>query len=57
MTDDQNNTANLDGDLINLNDDQVGGWSKKLGVTESELQAAVEKVGPNVGDVRRFLRK
>ena len=43
--------------LISLNDDQVQGWSDRLGVTVNALQVAVEKVGPKVADVRRFLRK
>jgi hypothetical protein len=54
---DESNTANVDGDLINLNDDQIGAWSEKIGVSEIELQAAVEKVGPRVEDVRRYLNK
>jgi hypothetical protein len=57
MADDKSETDQADGDLINLDDDQIGGWSQKLGVSEIELQAAVEKVGPRLGDVRRFLRK
>ncbi len=57
MADDHNNDGQTDADLINLNDDQIHAWSEKLGVRDIELQAAVEKVGPRVGDVRRFLSK
>jgi hypothetical protein len=57
MADNKSETDKPDSDLVNLNDDAIGGWSKKLGVSEIELQAAVEKVGPRVEDVRRFLRK
>ena len=57
MADDKSDAGKLDADLINLNDDQIGAWSEKIGVSEIELQAAVEKVGPRVDDVRRFLNK
>jgi hypothetical protein len=57
MADEKSETDEPDSDLINLNDDAIGDWSKKLGVSEHELQAAVEKVGPRVEDVRRFLKK
>jgi hypothetical protein len=53
----ESRTNTPDEDLINLNDDHISEWSAKLGVTENALQAAVEKVGPRVEDVRRFLRK
>jgi hypothetical protein len=57
MADDKSDAGKPDDDLINLNDDHIRGWADKLGVTVNELQVAVEKVGPRVGDVRRFLRK
>jgi Protein of unknown function (DUF3606) len=57
MADDKSKAGEADGDLINLNDDQIRAWSEKIGVSEHELQAAVEKVGPRVEDVRRFLKK
>jgi hypothetical protein len=44
-------------ELISLDNDQVDRWSQSLGVTVNELQVAVEKVGPRLADVRRFLRK
>ena len=57
MADDKSAQDEPEGELISLNDDAIGGWSKKLGVSEFELQAAVEKVGPRLEDVRHFLRK
>jgi len=38
-------------------DSDISRWSERLGVSALELQAAVEKVGPVVEDVRRFLLK
>ena len=32
-------------------------WAKQLGVSEERMRRAVEKVGPSVADVTRFLRK
>lgn len=58
MADDRGATGEADRDRINLTEEHgVREWSKKLGVSELELQAAVEKVGPMVEDVRRFLKK
>ncbi len=31
-------------------------WSSKLGIDEDQLKEAVAKVGPVVGDIRRYLR-
>jgi hypothetical protein len=58
MADDKSKVAKADRDRINLNEDyEVRYWSDTLGITELELEAVVEKVGPMVEDVRRFLRK
>jgi hypothetical protein len=57
MSDEKAETGKSDSDLICLNDHEIQGWSEKLGVSIHELQVAVEKVGPVVEDVRRFLRK
>jgi hypothetical protein len=57
MADDKSKAGKPDDDLINLNDEHIRAWSEKIGVSEHELQAAVEKVGPRVEDVRRFLQK
>lgn len=32
-------------------------WAKQLGVSEQRMRRAVEKVGPRVADVTRYLRK
>ena len=32
-------------------------WAKQLGVSEDRMRTAVEKVGPSVADVNRYLRK
>ena len=57
MCADNAKTGEPDRNLISLNDGDVQSWSEKLGVTQNELQVAVEKVGPVVEDVRRFLHK
>ena len=58
MTDDRSKAGKADRERIDLTeDDEIRGWSRRLGVTELELQAAVEKVGPMAEDVRRFLGK
>ena len=35
--------------------DEVAYWSKLLGVSEEELRATVERVGPQIEDVARDL--
>ena len=56
--DDVSKAGGGDGHRIDLTDDNdIHGWSERLGVSALELQAAVEKVGPVVEDVRRFLGK
>jgi hypothetical protein len=58
MSDDKRKTGPADRSRINLSEDyEVRYWSETLGVSNLELQAAVEKVGPMVEDVRQFLRK
>jgi hypothetical protein len=43
---------------INLHEEyEVRYWTAVLGVTVSELRAAVDEVGPMVADVRRHLDK
>jgi hypothetical protein len=57
MADNMDN-AEADRSTIDLSDQSdIHDWSRRLGVTELELQAAVEKVGPVAEDVRRFLVK
>jgi len=58
MADESTKRGGLDVARIGLSeDDEVRYWSKEFGVSELELQAAVEKVGPMAEDVRRFLNK
>jgi hypothetical protein len=58
MTDDKSKTGPPDRDRINLTEDyEVRYWSDKFGVSDLELQAAVEKVGPMVKNVSHFLGK
>ena len=41
---------------INVGDkDEAAYWSKLLGVSEEELRATVERVGPQIEDVAREL--
>ena len=58
MADDKSKRGPADRSRINLSEDyEVRYWSETLGVSNLELQAAVEKVGPRVEDVRQFLSK
>jgi hypothetical protein len=50
MSDDLNKRGPQDASRVNVNEEwELRYWTKKLGVTEEELKAAVEKVGVNVG--------
>ena len=58
MSDDKSKTGPADRTRINLSEDyEVRYWAETFGVSKLELQAAVEKVGPMVEDVRQFLNK
>lgn len=58
MADDKSKTGGQDRSRINVNEDyELRDWSKKFGVTPSELKKAVEKVGPMVADVKKELGK
>jgi hypothetical protein len=58
MADDKRKTGPADRSHISISEEsEVRYWSQKLGVNRLDLQAAVEKVGPMVDDVRQFLRK
>jgi len=52
--------ATLDGAqqiVISIDQDwEVRNWTKWLGCTEAELKLAVETMGPDPDNVRRFLR-
>lgn len=58
MSDDKSKTGGPDRQRINLGEDyEVRDWSKKFGVSEEQLRAAVKRVGPMADDVERELRK
>ena len=49
MSDNLNNRGPQDAARINVNEDwELEHWTKKLGVSEEELKAAVKKVGVSV---------
>lgn len=57
MSDDKTQTGNPDRQRISLSEDyEVRDWSKKFGVSEERLRAAVQKVGNQADDVERELR-
>lgn len=57
MSDDKSQTGNPDRQRISLSEDyEVRDWSRKFGVSEERLRAAVEKVGSQADDVARELR-
>jgi hypothetical protein len=58
MSDDKSKVGQQDRSRINMNEDyEVRYWTKHLGVTRDELEAAVEKVGSSVAAVRKQLGK
>ena len=58
MADDKTKTGKSDRDRINVNEAyELRDWSKRLGVSEGELKAAVKKVGPMAQDVAKELRR
>jgi hypothetical protein len=57
MSDDKANRGTPDRDRIDMNDpDEVRNWSKSLGVSREELQAAVQAAGDRAERVREYLR-
>ena len=58
MSDDLKNRGVYDRTRIHLNEKhEVMYWSKKLGIDEATLKAAVQAAGPTVGAVRQHLLK
>lgn len=58
MSDDRNSRGPADAARVNVNEDyEVRYWTKKWGVTEDELRAAVAEMGPMVADVEAMLKK
>ncbi len=57
MSDDKTKTTQADRIRINVNENyELRDWSRKFGVTEEQLKAAVQKVGPMAADVERELK-
>ena len=58
MPDDTNKTGSADRERINIHEDyEVEYWTKKWGVTPTQLRDCVKKVGVMVVDVKKCLRK
>ncbi len=58
MADDRLNRGQPDRSFINMNEDyEVKYWTKHLGVSREDLQAAIEKVGNAAPAVRKQLGK
>lgn len=58
MADDKNNSGAQDRSRINVHEDyEVEHWTKRFGVTRSELEAAVKKVGVSADAVASELGK
>lgn len=58
MSDDKKNRGPADRTRINVNESyELAYWTKKLGVSEKTLRAAVAKVGVMVSAVRAHLKK
>jgi hypothetical protein len=58
MADNTTKTGGSDRERINIHQDhEVAYWTKALGVTKAELEAAVKAVGSSAAAVREHLRK
>jgi hypothetical protein len=58
MPDNLKNTGKQDDERINVNQPwELKSWATKLGISQEKLIAVVEKVGPMVKDVKKFLGK
>lgn len=58
MADNTSKTNQADASRINLQQDhEVAYWTKALGVTKAELEAAVKAVGTTAAAVRKHLGK
>ncbi len=56
MADDKSNRQSPDNDRIDINDpDEVRNWSESLGVSEEELERAVQAAGTQADKVREYL--
>jgi hypothetical protein len=58
MSDNKKKPGNPDKSRINVNEKyELTDWSRKYGVTPTELKKAVAKVGTQASDVEAFLNK
>lgn len=58
MSDDMKNRGEPDRSRISLSQDhEVAYWSRELGLSPSELRAAVVMAGSSPDDVRRFVNR
>ncbi|HYD56288.1 MAG TPA: DUF3606 domain-containing protein [Burkholderiales bacterium] len=58
MADDPNEAGTQDDARIDVEQDQqLGYWSEKLGVSREELRKVIQATGPMVRDVQRHLRR
>lgn len=58
MADDKTNRGPQDRTRVNLHEDyEVRYWTDKLGISKSQLEDAVRKVGPSAKAVEEELRK
>lgn len=56
--DDKTKPGSPDSKFINVNEEyEVAYWTKELGVTKAELEAAVKAVGTSVSAVKEYLKK
>jgi uncharacterized protein DUF3606 len=57
MPDDKSKRGGQDRNRINVNEDyELRDWSKKFGVSQDELKAAVKAVGDNASAVEKHLK-
>ena len=57
MPDDKSKRGGQDRKRINVNEDyELRDWSKKFGVSQAELKAAVKAVGDNASAVEKHLK-
>jgi Protein of unknown function (DUF3606) len=58
MSDDKTKGGSQDRNRIDVNEKyEVQHWAKKFGVSEEELRAAVQRVGPTAAAVERDLKR
>lgn len=57
MTDDLSKTGVQDRTRVNIHEDhEIRYWTQKFGVSQDQLKAAVQKVGPSAAAVEKELK-